>query len=85
MRFLIRVYFLRFQRTLIVLSSVRWNVARLLRQLGVRRIEYFLPCISFHETCCVDSDFLFGCKCILACVPSGLSSLVLSLQCLRFV
>ena len=77
--------FCGFSGRLIVLSSVRWNVARLLRQLGVRRIEYFLPCISLHETCCVDSDFLFGNKCILVFVSSGLSSLVLSLQCLRFV
>ena len=45
-------------------------IARLLRQHGARRIEYcfYLPCISLHATCCVDSDFLFGYKCILVCV-----------------
>ena len=28
---------------------------------------FYLPCISLHATCCVDSDFLFGYKCTLVC------------------
>ena len=45
-------------------------IARLLRQHGARRIEYcfYLPCVSLHATCCVDSDFLFVYMCILVCV-----------------